>query len=335
MNPRLVRSILENRIYLIFAVAFVLALVLVPDLRSVPALKNVVVRSSIDGLLAVGLTVVIIAGQLDLSVGSTLALSGVVALGLQGDIGAWPAAIVGVLAGVGVGIINGLLVTRGGINSFIATLATMIAIRGVAFTLSDSQPIRGADAAFGPSVDRAIFGPLVNQLGTFITPRVVIFLGALLIANFVLKRVRTGRNVYALGGNVEAARLSGIDVDRYTMGAFVFSGFMAGLAGVVLGLSLNTGSPIVGSNSVLTVIAAVVIGGASLSGGTGSMLKTLAGVLLLGLVNTSMNMNSVEIYVQFIVTGVILVTVILIDSLYSARRARPVATRAPGTTQAS
>jgi ribose transport system permease protein len=334
MNPRTVSRLLENRIYIILAIAFVVALLIVPDLRSVPALKNVLVRSSIDGILAVGLTVVIIAGQLDLSIGSILALSGVVALGLQGDIGAAPAAVVGVLAGTLVGILNGLLVTWGGINSFIATLATMIAVRGVAFTLSDSQPIRGSDAAFGPTVDRAIFGPLANQLGTFLTPRVLIFLGVLIAAHLVLTRMRVGRNVFALGGNPEAARLSGINTTRYTIGAFMFSGTMAGLAGVVLGLSLNTGSPIVGSNSVLTVIAAVVIGGASLTGGTGSMIKTLAGVLLLGLVNTAMNMNSVEIYVQFIVTGVILVAVILIDSLYSARRVLPITTRVAGPTQA-
>ena len=126
-----------------------------------------------------------------------------VALGLQGDIGPIPAAGVGILAAA-VGVLNGVFVVRFGINSFIVTLAAMIAVRGVAMTLSNAAPIRGADPSFGPSVDRAIFGPLWEHLGTFLTPRILIFLGLLLVAHLFLLFVRQGRNIYAVGGNPEA-----------------------------------------------------------------------------------------------------------------------------------
>jgi ribose/xylose/arabinose/galactoside ABC-type transport system permease subunit len=210
----------------------------------------------------------------------------------------------------------------------------MIGVRGVAMTLSDAAPIRGADATFGASVDRALFGPLVEQLGTFLTPRILIFLALLFVAHLFLLRVRQGRNVYAVGGNVEAARLSGIPTSRYTFGAFVFCGLCAGLAGTVLGLSLNTGSPVVGADSGLRVIAAVVIGGTALTGGSGSMMKTLMGVLLLALVNTAMNQAAVQVWVQGIVLGAILIIVVLIDAIYSAWRTRLVIAGQLGSTRA-
>ncbi|MEX1297017.1 MAG: ABC transporter permease, partial [Candidatus Limnocylindrales bacterium] len=196
-----------------------------------------------------------------------------------------------------------------------------------------AAPIRGLDPFFGASIDRPVFGPLVGDLGTFITPRIIIFLGVLFIAHFVLLRVRQGRNVYAVGGNAEAARLSGIDVRRYTFGAFVFSGLTAGLAGTILALSLNTGSPIVGTFSVLPVIAAVVLGGTVLTGGSGSMLKTLMGVLLLALVKTGMNLAGLEIYVQNLILGLILVVVVLIDAVYTSWRSRLVTATQLGSTR--
>ena len=333
LNPRTIRFLADNRIYFILAIALILFLLFVPDLRSVPALRNLLVRASIDGLMAIGVTVVILSGQLDLSVGAVLALAGVVAIGLQDPLGPYPAAVVGVAAGGLVGAMNGFLVVKAGVNSFIVTLAAMIGIRGVAMTLTGAAPVRGIDPFFGASIDRAIFGPLWEQLGTFITPRIVIFIGVLLIANFVLLRVRQGRNIYAIGGNAEAARLSGVNVPRYTFGAFVFSGLMAGLAGVVLALSLNTGSPIVGTFSVLPVIAAVVIGGTVLTGGSGSMMKTLMGVLFLALIKTGMNLAGLEIYVQNLVLGVILVVVVLIDAVYTSWRSRLVTATQLGSTR--
>ncbi len=333
MNARNLRFLADNRIYFILAIAFIVFLLVVPDLRSVPALKNLLVRASIDGLMAVGVTVVILSGQLDLSVGATLALSGVVAIGMQDPLGPYLAALVGIIAGGLVGAMNGFLVVVAGVNSFIVTLAAMIGVRGVAMTLTGAAPIRGLDPFFGASIDRAIFGPLVGDLGTFITPRIIIFLGVLFAAHFVLLRVRQGRNVYAVGGNAEAARLSGIDVRRYTFGAFVFSGLTAGLAGTILALSLNTGSPIVGTFSVLPVIAAVVLGGTALTGGSGSMMKTLMGVLLLALVKTGMNLAGLEIYVQNLILGLILVAVVLIDAVYTSWRSRLVTATQLGSTR--
>jgi ribose/xylose/arabinose/galactoside ABC-type transport system permease subunit len=336
VNPRTVRFIAENRIYIFVVVAFALALVLVPQLQGVLPIKNLVQRATIDGIMAVGMTVVLLSGQLDLSVGSILALSGVVALGLQGDIGPIPAAVAGILAGGLVGVINGLLVVKAGINSFIVTLASMIAVRGVAMTISGAGPIRGADSSFGPSVDRALFGPIWQDLplGTFLTPRILIFLALLVVAHVILLRVRQGRNVYAVGGNPEAARLSGIDVPLYTLGAFVFCGLTAGLSGTLLGLSMNTGTPTVGGAGALPVIAAVVIGGTALTGGSGSMLKTLMGVLLMALVSTAMNLFGLQVYLQNVVLGLVLILVVLLDAIYGAWRTRLVIAGQPGSTRA-
>ncbi len=337
MNPRTLRLIAENRIYIFVVVAFALAFLLVPQLQGVLPMKNLVQRATIEGIMAVGMTVVILAGQLDLSVGSVLALSGVVALGLQGDIGPVPAAIAGILVGGLVGVVNGFLVVRAGINSFIVTLAAMIAVRGIAMTISGAAPIRGADSSFGPSVDRALFGPIFKDLplGTFLTPRILIFLALLLVAHVVLMRIRQGRNIYAVGGNPEAARLSGIDAAAYTFGAFVFCGLTAGLAGTLLGLSLNTGTATVGTAGALPVIAAVVIGGTALTGGSGSMLKTLMGVLLISLVYTAMNLYGLQVYLQSVVMGLVLIVVVLIDALYSAWRTRLVIAGQPGSTRAA
>ncbi len=257
------------------------------------------------------------------------------ALGLQGDIGPIPAAIVGIAAGGLVGVVNGALVVKAGINSFIVTLATMIAVRGVAMTLSDAAPIRGADASFGASVDRALFGPLDEPLGTFLTPRILDLPGPAVRGARLpaagppgSQRLRRGRQP---GGR---APVGHPDLQLYTFAAFVFCGLCAGLAGTVLGLSLNTGSPVVGTDSGLRVIAAVVIGGTALTGGSGSMMKTLMGVLLLALVNTAMNQAAVQVWLQSIVLGVILILVVLIDALYSAWRTRLVIAGQLGSTRA-
>jgi ribose transport system permease protein len=308
------RFLLKNRIYLIFGLAVLSAVALIPDFRTTDVASAVLARVSTDGLVAVGMTVVIIAGQLDLSVGSVVALAGVIALGGQGEIGTWPAIGLALLAGAAVGTVNGLLVVKGGINSFIATLATMIGISGLTFTISGGSPISGVDPTFGALVDTGVLGPL--------TPRMLLFVGAVLVAHFVLTSTQPGRNVFAVGGAPEVARLSGIATDRYQVGAFVFSGLMAALGGIVLGLSLNTGTPIAGISTLLTVVTAVVIGGTSLTGGSGSVLKTLAGVLLLGVLSTAMNLQGLPVHTQSIINGGVLLAVVLLDSAYSARRAR-------------
>jgi ribose transport system permease protein len=202
MNQSRRRLLLENRIYITFAAVCIAALVFAPEIRDFGVAWNVLAQSSIIGIVAVGLTLVILAGQLDLSVGSVVTLAGVIALGQQGTIGIWPAIGMAVLASVAVGCVNGIIVVKAGVNSFIGTLATMIGVQGLAFVVSGGAPTVGIDPAFGALVDTAAIGPL--------TPRMLAFVAVALVAHVIVTRTAAGRNLLAVGGAPDVARLSGI-----------------------------------------------------------------------------------------------------------------------------
>jgi ribose transport system permease protein len=257
--------------------------------------------------MALGETLVIFTGCIDLSVGSTLALSGIVAVILQGPLGPWPAIAVGILSGTGVGALNGLIVTRLGVNAFIATLGTMIGISGVAFTVSGGQPLSPANIGFGL--------PINNGLIWWLTPPAVAFVAACILLHVVITRMRLGRNLMSVGGSREASRRAGLRPNAYVFGSFVASGTCSGIAGVMLALGLATGSPIIGAQSVLPVVASVVLGGASLLGGSGSVVKTMVGVLIIGSLSTAMNIANVASWDQDIVIGAVLLVVVLGGSL--------------------
>ncbi|WP_300342608.1 ABC transporter permease [Nesterenkonia sp.] len=266
-------------------------------------------RAATLGLVAVGLTVVLLLGKLDLSVGSILALSGIAAIGLQPQLGQLGAAAFGVCVGLLAGVLNGVLVVLMQINSLVATLASMIFLRAMCHFVTESNPISGADPLFGLAVSRSLGGTF--SLRTFI------FLIAIVLLFLWLTYTVAGRHVYAVGSNEDAATASGVRSGRYIFGAFVFSGLMAGTAGVMQSLATNTGSPVFGSTVTLTAIAAVVIGGTRLEGGRGSALGTLGGVLVLAAITTALEYESVPSYYQNIVTGSILLLLILLDRIAS------------------
>jgi ribose transport system permease protein len=265
-------------------------------------------RSSINAIIAVGLTFVIISGGIDLSVGSIVAFSGVVMASLMQRGLPTPVALVaGLGTGLGCGLVNGLLITFGRLPPFIATLGMMSVARGAALLYTDGRPISG----FGES-----FRWLATGEVSFV-PVPVILMGILyLIAHFVLRRTPFGRYAFAIGGNEEAALLSGVKVRFHKTMVYGLCGLLSALAGVVLTARLNSAQPIAGINYELDAIAATVIGGTSLMGGQGSVVGTLIGALIMGVLRNGLNLLGVSSFVQQLVIGSVIILAVLMDMAF-------------------
>ena len=288
-----------------FALIFVALSIASPRFLTAGNLINVARQISLNGMLAVGVTFVLLTGGVDLSLGSVVALAGVTAASFAHP-GDYPAAVpilVGVFTGIACGATNGLVVTRGRVAPFIVTLGMMTVARGLALVFSDGRPVSN----LSPDLLR-----LAGDLGPLPIP-VLILAAAALAAWAFLGNTRLGRYVYAVGGNENAARAAGIDVGRVKTFAYTVSGAMAGLAGVVLAARITTGQPNAGVAYELDAIAAVVIGGTSLSGGVGGVGGTLLGALLMGVINNGLDLLNVSSYYQQIVKGVIIVGAVWLD----------------------
>jgi ribose transport system permease protein len=272
-------------------------------------LANVVRSVSEIGIIAVGMTFVILVAGIDLSVGAMvgLAASGVAVLLMERDFGVAPAVALILMIGLAFGAIQGLISTKLGIQSFIVTLAGLQVARGLARIWSDGQ---GVPLAYGDGPDHApeAFSVLGERLlGGLLPVPALIFITVGLVAIFVLRRTTFARHVYAIGGNERAARLSGVPVARVKVAVFAIAGFLAALAGIIHAGQLNQGSPNDGAGYELDAIAAVVIGGTSLMGGRGSVAGTLAGALLLGILNNILALNNVDANVQLLIKGLVIV----------------------------
>ena len=269
-------------------------------------LTNIVSQNADIGIMAVGAALVILIGGIDLSVGSTLALSLMTSAWLFRDQGL-PFAlcvVIGLVVGATVGLVNGVLSTYGRIQPFVATLATMSACAGLALWITDGQPINEF-----PSWYLAIAGNDVLGLPLEGIVLVVVYL----VAAFWLRFRPSGRALYAVGGNAEVARLSGLNVTRIKIGVYVIAGLLAALAGIIVSSRLDSAQPTAGSADLLNVIAVVVIGGASLSGGSGSMLNTFIGLLIIGVLNNGMSLLNVSPNLQPVVIGVAIIVAVLTD----------------------
>lgn len=317
----LLHAVLRYRVAVILALTLVTAAIFVPGFVSVTTLSLGLDRSSTIGLIAVGLTVLFIAGQIDLSGGAIFALSGIISTILQPSLGIVPAAGVGVLAGAAAGMFNGVLTVGFKINSLVATLATMLIFRSVAHWITASQPVAGIDIMFSLT--------LAKVYVEVFTLRSALFLIAILILHFWLTRTVSGRNLFAVGSNATAAEASGISSEKMVFFGFVFAGALAGLAGVLQSLVTNTGSPVFGSELTVSVIAAVVVGGTRLEGGRGSALGTLGGVITIAALTTAMEFQSVPAYVQQVVAGLILILLVVLDRTTRSGSRNHVAAVAP------
>ncbi len=256
-------------------------------------------RVALVGLVALGLTLVVLQGELDLSVGSTLALTGVVVATIP-DLGL--GIIVGLITGLVIGALNAFLIVIVGVNSFIATLGTLFALRGLAFVLSDGRPVRVTDIDSALTFGRELLGPL--------TPRVLIFILLFIALQFFTSRMRAGREFYAVGGNRQAAIDAGIPVKLRLFTAFMLCGFVAALAGVINTLELTAADPTAGSSVLLASFAAVIIGGNLLNGGRGSLVGTMIGAFALGLMQVGLTFAGTPREVQDVLIGIILLVAI-------------------------
>ncbi|HWQ36021.1 MAG TPA: substrate-binding domain-containing protein [Blastocatellia bacterium] len=264
-----------------------------------------------DGLMAIGMTFVIITGGFDLSVGSSLALGGYAAsVALLAGYGTVAAICLGILSGALVGLINGFIITRIKVNPLVTTLGTMTIVRGIVLVETQGATVTGFPASFrqlGEGRVAGIFYPII------------IFIVLLVIADLLLRHSRYLRQIYYIGGNEEAARLSGISVDGVRMVMYLITGMLAAFAGVISTAKNGSASPIAGTGAELRVIAAVVIGGASLSGGSGTILGTFLGLLLTGMIANGLGFLRVSFYSEGIITGLILIIAVMIDQLTGER----------------
>lgn len=266
---------------------------------------------AIYGIIALALTLLLIVGEFDLSVGAIFVLTGIVAAKLYPSLGTWPSLLVGVAVATGIGVFNGIVVAVFRVNSFVATLATSLMIVGLGTKVTNG---------FQLYISAPKFAVLGNSKALGVDYFVWIFFGFALVTGLVLARMKIGRWLYASGGNAEAARLSGINIRALRIGAFAFSGFAGGVAGAIL--ISRTGTAIAGDglgDVVFPAIAAVVVGGTSILGGRGAIWRTVLGVLFLEFIRNGFNLLGVNPYYQDIIRGAIILLAVAIDAL--SRRA--------------
>ena len=278
-----------------------------PNFLTTDNIFNVLRQVSISALIAFGMTFVILTGGIDLSVGSTLALTGAVAASLlAGGTDPFIAMGVALMLGLILGAINGVIIAKGKVAPFIATLATMTIYRGLTLVYTDGKPISG----LGDHLSFQMFGK-----GYFlgIPVPVVTMLIAFFVLYFILRKTTFGRRVYAIGGNAEASRLSGINVDRTTIAVYALTGMLAAMAALILTSRLNSAQPTAGQSYELDAIAAVVLGGTSLTGGRGWIVGTLIGALIIGVLNNGLNLIGVSSFFQQVVKGLVILFAVLID----------------------
>jgi len=292
-------------------VGFITIIIILSILSSafltVTNLLNILRQTSIHGIMAIGMTFVILTAGIDLSVGSILALTGVLCAGFEHA--GWPlffiVTVTLIIGGI-VGFVNGFIITKGKITPFVVTLGMMSVARGLALIYAKGYPISG----FGKSFRYIGAGYLFR----FPFP-IIIFFFTLVVAAVVLQNTKLGRYIYAIGGNEEAVQISGINSDTYKTIAYVFSGLTSALGAIVLTSRLNAGEPIAGTGYELDVIASVVIGGTSLMGGRGGVWGTFIGALIIGTINNGMNLLGISSYFQLVVKGLIIIIAVLLDRL--------------------
>lgn len=276
---------------------------------------NVLRQVSTNSNLALGMTLAIIICGIDLSVGSIVALSGTIAGGLIAfnNVPIPLAVLVGILIGTLAGLINGMLVAYSGIPPFIVTLGMLNIARGAAYVYTGGQPIRVMEDSFN------VIG--AGYLGPIPLPVIYSFV-FLIITSIILNNTRLGRHIYAVGGNKEAARFTGVNIKAVEVFVYTFSGFMAAFSGVVLAARMFSGQPTVGQGFELDAIAAVVLGGTSMMGGIGKVGGTFLGVLVIGVLNNGLNLLNINSFWQLIVKGVVILAAVYVDIMKKRRTAK-------------
>lgn len=306
-GSRLLQFLNSQRILFVLILLIAVMSLTIKNFASIDNIMKIARQTAVYGIVSVGMTFVIMTGGIDISIGSTLALGGIVA-GLLNSNGMplLPSMVLALAAGGLIGAINGFFVSYCRILPFVATLGMMNIIRGLALVLSDGQAVWGLSDSF----------LAISASYIWVVPvPVLIMVAVFIIGHFVLRDFSVGRYFLALGGSEEAAKLAGINTKWMKMLAYIISGILASASGIVLASRLGTAQPNAGTSYELVSIASVVIGGTSLTGGVGSMIGTLWGTLILGIVNSALNQMGVQAFYQTMVTGGIVILAVLFDKM--------------------
>ncbi|WP_300447828.1 ABC transporter permease [uncultured Oscillibacter sp.] len=292
----------KNTLFIVFLVICAIFSVATDSFLTVSNITDVVRTNTINGLLAVGLTYVILSGGIDLSVEATVCLAGLVA----GYLSPMPvvAVLAGVMVGVAIGLFNGLMLEKSGVQPFIFTLAMSRLLRGVVLAITKGKNYYTIDSSFTAIVRSSVFG---------IPSLIIMFVVIVVITYFALNRARYGRYIYAVGSNEEAARLSGIRTHRIKVSAYVIAGMLSGLAGVLLTARLSGAETNAGDGWSLDAVSAVIIGGTSLRGGRGGILNTLLGIFIIAVLNNGMTLMGVPTNYNQLIKGLLMLVAVLLD----------------------
>ena len=323
----------------VLLILFILCSCTVSNFLSAGNMVNIGLAVSTIGIISCTMLFCLASGDFDLSIGSVVACSGVVAAVVMNKVaasyGQWPGIFAGIFAGLAmgalVGLVNGLVIAKLKINALITTLATMMIVRGLAYIFAEGKSVPVQAESFdviGRSATRIDFTWIVSLFRSLgegekivlaIPSPVWVTLICFIVFGFLLRSTIFGRNTLAIGGNTEAARLAGIAVDRVKIIIFLLQGVMSAVAGIILTSRMSLGDPKVAQGLELQVISACVLGGVSLTGGVGSMLFVISGVLIMGIVENSMNLLNMDTFYQYVVRGAILLAAVIFDRFKQTR----------------
>jgi L-arabinose transport system permease protein len=306
------RSVLDNAgMLVVFVILFVALSIFVPNFFSLVNMKGLALSVSMVGMVSCTMLFCLASGHFDLSIESIVAASGVLCAVIINSTGSiFLGVIAGLAGGALVGLINGLIIAKFRINALITTLATMQIVRGLGYIISGGQAVGIKEPAFYALGSAAFLG---------IPAPVWITIACFVIFGFVLNKTVFGRNTLAIGGNEEASRLAGIDVDREKIIIFALQGLVAAFAGIILASRMTSGQPMTSQGFALEVIAACVLGGVSLTGGIGTMTGVIVGVLIMGTVQNAMNLLNIPAFYQYVARGLILLGAVLFDRFKQVR----------------
>lgn len=304
------KEILDKyRSLIALALLVVVVSILSPSFLTTKNIFNVLRQTSVNAIIAAGMTFVILTGGIDLSVGSILAISGAVCASmLVSGTNIIIAVIIALVIGAVVGFLNGFVISKGKLQPFIATLATMTILRGLTLVFTDGKPI-----TLGSGDLAVAFGKIGGGTILGIPTPAIIMIVVFLVCGYVLKNTTMGRHTYALGSNEDAAKLSGLNTDKIKIAVYTASGILSAVAGIIITSRLYSAQPTAGESYELDAIAAVVLGGTSLTGGKGKISNTIVGALIMGVLSNALNLLDVSSYYQMMIKGVVILIAVLLD----------------------
>lgn len=316
-NARLLKEIAQkNKPLIVLLILCIVMSILNDRFWTWGNIITVLRQTSINAVIATGMTFAILIGGIDLSVGSVLAICGAVAATMiSSGIDALLVVLLTMLLGLGIGLVNGILISKGRLQPFIATLGTMTLLRGVTLVYTQGKPISTTGAA-----DSAIFSKIGTGYFLHIPIPIYIMIIVFVIAYYILRHLRMGRYIYSLGSNEEATMYSAIKTDNVKLFVYSAAGMLAALSGIIVTARLGSAQPTAGTGYELDAIAAVVLGGTSMSGGVGTISGTAIGALIIGLLNNALNLLQVPSYYQNVAKGVVILIAVLLDRKQKASR---------------